>query len=59
MFEPISAYIMSISAMLFAACSAVSLFTALEHLESPTRRPAESRKRLPEIRQTNAEELSS
>jgi hypothetical protein len=35
MFQPISAYAVAVSAMLFAALSAISLITAVKHLEPP------------------------
>jgi hypothetical protein len=38
MFQPISAYVVAVSAMLFAALSAISLFTAVRHLEAPKKR---------------------
>ena len=38
MFEPISAYLVAFCAMLFAAVSAISLFTAVKHLEPPKTR---------------------
>jgi hypothetical protein len=35
MFQPISAYAVAVSAMLFAALSAISLITAVKRLEPP------------------------
>jgi len=36
MFQPLSAYLVAVSAMLFAALSAISLITAVKHLEPPS-----------------------
>jgi hypothetical protein len=35
MFQPISAYLVAVSMMLFSALSAISLITAVKHLEPP------------------------